>query len=65
MGEGLLKASRSKGGKGSCQAITVKEDAPEGQEGAGSGRLVDLGEELTKLEVVAAVKETLGRDWSE
>jgi putative NIF3 family GTP cyclohydrolase 1 type 2 len=65
MGEGLLKASRSAGGKGSCKAITVKEDAPGGQEGAGSGRLVDLGEELTKAEIVAAVKETLGRDWSE
>lgn len=62
MGQGLLKAT---GGKGGCRAIEVKENVPAGQEGAGSGRIVDLGEGLSRDQVVAAVKETLGLQYSE
>lgn len=44
------------------QMKAIKESAVEceGHKGAGSGRLVDLGEGISKEKVVAAVKELLG-----
>lgn len=64
MGQALLK--EVKGGVGLIEAIEVKENAPSGHEGAGSGRIVKLGEEgLSKDQVVKAVKGVLGLQYCE
>ncbi|KAL8278853.1 hypothetical protein RQP46_008724 [Phenoliferia psychrophenolica] len=54
--QGLLAGSKG----GSARAIKLSLDPPVGHEGAGSGRIVEFGEELEKAEVVRRVKQVLG-----
>ncbi|KAK4704219.1 hypothetical protein P7C70_g1991, partial [Phenoliferia sp. Uapishka_3] len=54
--KGLLNGSA----RGSATAVTLSKDPPPGQEGAGSGRFVEFGEELERSEVVNRVKRVLG-----
>lgn len=61
MADGLLKGLEG----GSVKAIVEKVDVPEGQEGAGSGRIVDLGVARERSQVVASVKAKLGLEHRE
>ncbi|GAA5917498.1 hypothetical protein JCM5296_001678 [Sporobolomyces johnsonii] len=58
--DGMIQPGRGKG----LRALSEATDAPEGHEGAGGGRIVDLvqgaGRTLTRAEVVEAVKARLG-----
>lgn len=61
MASGLLDAA---GGKGSVEPIKQAQNAPEGHNGAGTGRIVSLSEGLSQSQAVQAVKKTLGREHS-